>query len=78
MRNPIPVMSALWQMAKYGHVYVPTTDHYYPSDNDVNGDKSNSSGSARSDETPRKPAQSELKKDGAPRTPRASPKSRRD
>lgn len=78
MCNPIPVMSALWQMAKYGHVYVPTTDQYYPRDNDVNGDKSNSSGPAQSDRPSSQPAQSELKKDSATRTPRASPKSQRD
>lgn len=78
MRHPIPMISARLQIATYRHVYVPTTDLYYPGDHDVHGDEPDSSRLAQSDEPPRQPAQSESKKDVAPRTPRASPKSRRD
>lgn len=78
MRNPIPVMSAHSQMLTRGHVYVPTTGPYSPRDNDVSGDKSNSSGPTQGDGLPRRPAQSEVMKDGAPRTPWASAKAWRD
>lgn len=78
MRPLIWTLSPRWQMDRHGHVYVPTTDRYHRSDNGVNGDASGSRESARSDETPRNAAQSELKKDVAPRPPRASRKSRRD